>query len=102
MAPHEAEAFIDDVEDAARVSVAGALGLALEDPLDEIVLALLGAGLELQVAADGAKLVDRHLAQVGDVQVVPLAGGFELLLLLVIGDGGAGGHLVAAAGSPIP
>ena len=56
MAAHEAEALVDDVEDAARVGVAGALGLALEDALDEVVLALLGAGLELEVAADRAEL----------------------------------------------
>ena len=49
---HEPEALVDDVEDAGRVVVAGALGLALEDPLDEVVLALLGAGLELEVLAD--------------------------------------------------
>ena len=60
---------------------AGALGLALEDPLDEVFLALLCAGLELQVAADRAELVHTHLAQVDDVEVVPLAGGLELLLL---------------------
>ena len=87
VAAHEAEALVDDVEDAGRVGVAGALGLALEDPLDEVVLALLGAGLELEVAADRAELGDAHLAEVGDVEVVPLAGGLELLLLLVFGDG---------------
>ena len=89
MTAEEAEALIDDIEDAARVGITGALGLALEDALDEIVLALLGAGRELQVAADRAELVDGHLAKIGDVQIVPLAGGFELLLFLVIGDGGA-------------
>ena len=98
----EAEALVDDVEDAAGVGVAGALGLALEDPLDEVVLALLGAGLELEVAADRAELGDAHLAQVGDVEVVPLAGGLQLLLLLELRDRGAGCHLVAAARPPIP
>ena len=52
MAAEEAEALVDDVEDAGRVGVAGALRLALEDALDEVVLALLGAGLELEIAAD--------------------------------------------------
>ena len=46
-------------------------------------------GLELEVARDLAELGDAHLAEVGDVEVVPLAGGLELLLLLVFGDGGA-------------
>ena len=40
VAAQEAEALVDDVEDAARVGVAGALGLALEDLVDEVVLAL--------------------------------------------------------------
>ena len=43
VAAHEAEALVDDVEDAGRVVVAGALGLALEDAVDEVVLALAGA-----------------------------------------------------------
>ena len=89
VAAHEAEALVDDVEDAGRVGVAGALGLALEDPLDEVVLALLGAGLELELAPDLAELGDAHLAEIGDVEVIPLAGGLELLLLLVFRDGGA-------------
>ena len=95
VAAHEAEALVDDVEDAGRVGVPGALGLALEDPLDEVVLALLGAGLELEIAADGAELRDAHLAEIGDVEVVPLAGGLELLLLLVLRDGGAALDLAA-------
>jgi hypothetical protein len=88
VAAHEAESFVDDVEDAGRVGIAGTLGLALEDPLDEVVLALLGAGFQLEVATDGAQLRDAHLTEVGDVEVVALAGGFELLLLLVFRDGG--------------
>ena len=97
VAAHEAEALVDDVEDAACVGVAGALGLALEDPLDEVVLALLGPGLELEILADRAELRDAHLAEVGHIEVVPLAGGLELLLLLELGDGRARGDLVAAA-----
>ena len=89
VAAHEAEALVDDVEDAGRVVVAGALGLALEDAVDEVVLALAGGGLELEVARDLAELGDAHLAEVGDLEVVPLAGGLELLLLLVFGDGRA-------------
>ena len=50
VAAHEAEALVDDVEDAGGVVVAGALGLALEDPVDEVVLALAGVGVELEVA----------------------------------------------------
>ena len=89
VAAHEAEALVDDVEDAGRVVVAGALGLALEDEIDEDVLALAGGGLDFEVAGDLAELGDAHLAEVGDLEVVPLAGGLELLLLLVFGDGRA-------------
>ena len=49
---HEAEALVDDVEDAGGVVVAGALGLALEDAVDEVVAAFVGIGLELEVPAD--------------------------------------------------
>ena len=97
----KAEALVDDIEDAAGVGVAGSLRLALENALDEIVLALLGAGFELQVTADRTELVDAHVAEVGDVQVVPLAGGLELLLLLELRDRGARSDLVAAARPPI-
>jgi predicted naringenin-chalcone synthase len=96
VAAHESEALVDDVEDPGGVGVAGPLCLALEDALDEIVLALLGAGLELEVASDLAELVDAHLAEVGDVEIVPLAGGLELEILLVFGDGGARRHLGSA------
>ena len=75
---HEAEAFVDDVEDAGRIRVAGILGLALEDPVDEVVLALAGAGIELELATDLAELVDAHLAEIVDVEVVALARGLEL------------------------
>ena len=50
VAAHEAEAFVDDVEDAAGVGVARALGLALQDLVDEVVLALAGLGVELELA----------------------------------------------------
>ena len=69
--------------------MAGALGLALEDEVDEVVLALAGGGVELEVARDLAELRHAHLAEVGDLEVVPLAGGLELLLLLEFGDGRA-------------
>ena len=99
---HEAEALVDDVEDAGRIGMAGALGLAFEDPLDEVVLALLGTGLELEIAADLAELGDAHLAKIGDVEVVPLAGGLELLHLVVFGDRRARGHLGPAARPAVP
>ena len=67
--------------------MAGALGLALEDEVDEVVLALAAGGLDLEIAGDLAELRHAHLAEVGDLEVVPLAGGLELLLLLVFGDG---------------
>ena len=46
-------------------------------------------GLDLEVAGDLAELRHAHLAEVGDLEVVPLAGGLELLLLFVFGDGRA-------------
>ena len=46
-------------------------------------------GVELEVARDLLELGDAHLAEVADLEVVALAGGFELLLLFVFGDGGA-------------
>ena len=64
VAAQEAEAVVDDVEDAGGVVVAGALGLALEDAVDEVVLAVAGGGVELEVAADLAELGDAHLAEV--------------------------------------
>ena len=72
------------------------LSLALEDALDEIVLAFLGARLELEVATNLTQLVDAHVAEVGDVEIVPLAGGLELEILLVFGDRGARRHLRSA------
>ena len=89
MAAHEAEALVDDVEDAGRVVVAGTLGLALEDEVDEDVLAFAAGGLDFEVAGDLAELRHAHLAEVGDLEVVPLTGGLELLLLFVFGDGRA-------------
>ena len=51
----------------------------------------------------GAELRDAHLAEIGDVEVIPLAGGLELLLLLVFGDRRAARHhLVASPGTAIP
>jgi hypothetical protein len=101
MAAHEPEALVDDVEDAGRVIVSGALGLALEDPIDELVLAFAGGGVELELATDRAELGDAHLAEVADVEVVALAGGLELLLLLEFGDGGAVHALRATAWSAV-
>src|SRR3970282_1438498 len=84
MAPpvHDAVALVDDVEDPRRVGMAGTLGLGLEDPVDEVVLAIVRPGVHLQVAADLAELGDAHLAEVGDVEVVALAGCLELGHLL--------------------
>ncbi len=50
VAAQEAEAFVDDVEDAGGVVMAGALGLALEDQVDEDVLALAAGGIDLEIA----------------------------------------------------
>ena len=102
---HEAVALVDDVEDAGRVVEAGALRLALEDRVDEVVLAIGGLGVELEVAPDLAQLGDAHLAEIGDVEVVALARGLELLHLVVFGHGGAtaasAAHRAAAPRSAI-
>jgi len=36
-----------------------------------------------------AELGDAHLAEVGDLEVVPLAGGFDLQLFFIFGNGSA-------------
>ena len=56
-------------------------------------------GLELEVAADRAELGDAHLAEVGDVEVVALARGLDLLLLLELADGGAEGRIAVGGGA---
>ena len=84
---HEAVALVDDVEDPGRVVVAGALGLALEDPRRRgRPCDPRRSRVDVELAPDLAELGDAHLAEVGDVEVVPLAGGFELLQLFVLGD----------------
>ena len=65
-----------------RVGVAGSLGLALEDPIDEVVLALADAAASSSSSRPtGAQLGDAHRAEVADVEVVALARGFELRAL---------------------
>ena len=54
----EAVAVVDDVEDAGRVDLAAALDLALEDVLDEVVLAHLARVVDLELAADLDELVE--------------------------------------------
>jgi hypothetical protein len=76
--------------------VAGALGLDLEDAIDELFLAVGCAGIDLELTSDLTELGDTHLTEIADVEVVALARGLELLLLLVLGDGGSHGRL----GSP--
>ena len=62
---HEAVTLVDDVEDAGRIVEAGALRLALEDLVDQVVLAIGGLRFELEVAPDLAELGDAHLAEIG-------------------------------------
>jgi hypothetical protein len=81
--------------------VAGILGLALEDPVDEVVLALGGAGLELELAADLPELVHAHLAEVADGEVIALARRLYLLLLLPFRDRGTEGGLTTASRSTV-
>ncbi len=85
MTAHEPEALIDDVEDAARVVVARALRLALQDLVDEDVLALRTGGIEFEVARDLAEFRHAHFAKVGDLEIVTLARSLDLLLLLEFG-----------------
>ena len=98
VAAHEAVAVVDDVEDAEGVVEPGALGLApggsgrpgrRGGPSPRV--------LDLEVLDDLAELLDRHLAQVADVEVVALAGGLELGYLVLLGDGQAIGGLGATA-----
>ncbi len=82
--------------------MAGVLGLALQDPIDEIVLSLGAAGLELELAADLPQLVDAHLAEVADGEVIALARRLDLLLLFPFRDRGTEGGLTAASRSTVP
>jgi len=79
----------------------GALRLALQDAPDEIVLALTGRRLELELTADGLEFGDRHLVELGVVEVVALASGLDLGELLVIGDRDADMAAGRAAAAPI-
>src|SRR3990172_6979478 len=54
----EAVAVVDDVEDAGHVDRATTLDLALQDALDQVVLAHLGRVGEAQLAADMDQLVE--------------------------------------------
>ena len=92
VAAHEAVALVDDVEDAEGVVQAGALGLGLEDLVDEVVAcARVGSPSISRRAPTSSSSVDGHLAQVADVEVVALARGLELGDLVLIGDGQAAG-----------
>ena len=91
MAAHEAVALVDDVEDAEGVVEARALGLGLEDLVDEVVAALGRLAVDVELGADLAQLLDGHLAQVADVQVVALARGLELGDLVLLGHRQAAG-----------
>ena len=103
MATHEAVALRDDVKDAGAVVVAGTLRLALEDLVDEVVLAILGLRVELEFAADLLELGDAHLAEVRDIEVVALARGLELLGLFVFAyrSSAAASHGGATTGTAI-
>ena len=72
----------------------------VKDEIDEVVLALAGGGVELEVPRDLAELGHAHLAEVADLEVVPLTGGLELLLLLEFGDGSAASADGIAAAGP--
>ncbi len=97
---HEAEALVDDVEDAGGVGVAGALGLALEDLVDQVVLAV-DRCVDLELPTDLSELGDAHLAQVADFEVVALARRLDLLLLLELRHGSAEGGLAASSRTAI-
>ena len=97
MPAHEAVAVVHDVEDAEGIVQPGTLGLRLEDLVDEIIAAVRRGDVHLEALDDLAELLDGHLAQVADVQVVALAGGLELGYLVLLGDGQAVGGLGATA-----
>ncbi len=101
MAAHESEAFVDDVEDAGGVGMARALGLGLEDPIDELLAADVDLRLELEILADGPELLLGHRAEIGDVEIVALAGGFDLLHLVEFADRWAHRALGSAARAAI-
>jgi hypothetical protein len=58
-------------------------------------------GLELELATDLAELVDAHLAQVADIEVVSLARSLELLLFFEFAHRGAERGLSAASRSTV-
>jgi hypothetical protein len=57
-------------------------------------------GVDFEIAGDLAELRHAHLAEVGHLEVVPLAGGFELLLLFEFCDGRASAADGGAASGP--
>ena len=97
VAAHEAVAVVDDVEDAEGIVEPGALGLGLEDLVDEVVAAVDARVLDVELDADLAELLDGHLAEVADVQVVALARRLELRDLVLLRDGQAVGGLGSTA-----
>src|SRR5207342_1860802 len=64
---HEAEAILDDIQDACCELLSASLHLALEDPLDKGVLAHVIGTCDLKVAADLHQLADVLVLQLIDV-----------------------------------
>ena len=87
MPAHEAEALAHDVEDAARVGMAGALVVALEDGPTRSSLRSWVPVSSSRSGVSSRELGDAHLAEVGEHRGRPLAGGLEFLLLLELETG---------------
>ena len=71
-AAHEAEAVVDDVEDAGGVGLSAALDLALEDPLDQVVLAHLACVGDVKSPTDLDQLVEVLALEFVDIHCLGL------------------------------
>ena len=91
VAAHEAVALVDDVEDAGGVVETGVARSGAGGSGRPGRPCAVGSGVDLELAADLAQLGDAHLAEVADIEVVALAGSFELLQLVVLRDRQTGG-----------
>ena len=70
---HEAVAVVDDVEDAGGVRLAAALDLALEDFVDQVVLAHVARISDVQIAADLDQLVEVLVVEFVDIHCLLFA-----------------------------
>ena len=99
VAAEEAVALVHHVEDPGPVVLPQPLGLALEDPVDEVVAPVGGDGLDVELGGGRAQLGRAHLLQLGcaDLRAVSRA-----VQLVVVRHAGRALTLRASAGSAIP